>query len=408
MHDIVIVGAGPAGATFAKFAAEKGFDVAVLDLLDLSRLWSKPCGDAIGKESFRNFDISLPSGREVLQKVKGIEIHAPDYSSSIRIGGPGYMIDRTAMGQRILSKAMSHGAEFFERTAFKKVIIEGGKVCGIVAKKDGKVMEFRSNLVVECTGDTAVVKSKLPKQWPVAERTRHRMLCFRGKVAVREVENSGYLRLYLDQKLAPKSYWWFFPEGPGRANLGLGVLPQDRGALMKNYREILAKFPVTGVIEESGAYVPVQRPAKSLVGPGILALGDAAPTVNPLTGGGLDSTFLAASVAASKLENVAEGGWSYESAWAMNEVMRKGGDMLGVYDVLKTAFWDMDEDKIKAGMRFLKGGLSLARAIADPYFRRLGVLAVRVRNHYRRYPRRPEELDAWVAKLDALFMSLNF
>jgi geranylgeranyl reductase family protein len=408
MHDIVVVGAGPAGVSFAKFAAKKGFDVAVLDLLDFSRLWSKPCGDAVDKEIFEKVDIASPSGDEVKQKVKGLDIYAPDYSFSVRLDGPGYMINRTAMGQRVMRKAVNYGAEFFERTAFKKVILENGKVCGVVAKKDGKVLEFRSNLVVECTGDAAVVKSQLPREWPVAERTRYKMLCLRGKVMVKEVENPEYLRIYTNRKLAPKSYWWFFPEGPNHANVGLGVLPEDRGVLMMNYKKILSKFPVSKVLEESGAYVPAQRPARSLVGPGVLVLGDAAPTVNPMSGGGLSSTFLAAQVAASKLDKVAEGGWSYEAAWAMNECMRKGGDMLGAFDVVKTAFWNADEELIKKGIKALESGSGFMGMLADPHLRKVSLLAVKVRNHYRRYPEKPEGLDRWSAKLDSLFNSLNF
>jgi len=404
MHDIVVVGAGPAGASFAKFAADRGFDVVVIDVLEFSRLWSKPCGDALGEDDLKGIPLKPPRGREVRQKVKGAEVFAPDYSFSIKVGGRGYIIDRTAMGQRVVREAVKSGAEFLDRTAFRNVIIEDGEVRGIVATRDGKKQEFRSHLVVDCTGDVALVKSRLPREWPVSEPVVHKILCFRGLVRVEDVGDPHIIRIYTDQVLAPNAYWWFFPEGGNMANVGLGVLPRDRAVLRKNYEKIISRFSVESRIQEAGAYVPVQSPPKSLVGPGVLVLGDAAPTVNPLTGGGLASSFSAASVAASKLGEVAEGGWDLTALWAMNGYLREGGAELAAMDVLKRALWRMDDKKIKRVMEALSDGSGIFGAFKtfiDPDLRGVVFMFREVKKHYREYPETPEGLKAWATKLEA-------
>ncbi len=396
---IAVVGAGPAGSTFAYFAAKSGFEVKVFDIMPLSRAWSKPCGDAVGKDTFRKVPLPEPEGDEIKARIRRAHIYSPDYEFRLEIDGPGYIIDRVKYGREILEKAMDFGAEFVQKPVFRP-LIEGGRVMGI-AHEGGKT---GAELVVDASGFAGVIKSKLPESWAVSEPIRHAIIAFRGIVEVEEGGEEDAIKLFLDQKLAPKAYWWDFPEGDGIRNIGLGVLPGDKAKLMPNYRKILSRYKIRRVLEERGAFDPVQRPPLSLVGPGVLVLGDAAPTVDPLTGGGMGSSMEAAYLAARALEGAAEDGFSYQALWGLNAYLRAGGAVQARNDMLKFWLWRVGEEKIKEVLKMVEGK-NLFSVLLNPEMGKIALTAKRVQDHYRKYPASPEGLEEWVKKLETLYNS---
>ena len=326
-------------------------------------------------------------------------IYSPDYQFTVSVRGKGYIIDRVRYGRRVLEKALEYGAEFIQKPVLAPVV-ERGRVAGV--KYDGG--KERAQLVVDASGVAGVIKSKLPRNWPVAEPVREKMLAFRGILELEDKPERDVIKAYTDQKLAPKGYWWEFPEGDGVVNVGLGVRPEYRGQLFLNYRKILERYRVRKILEERGAYDPVQRPPLSLVGPGILVLGDAAPTVDPLTGGGMGSTFEAAFLAARNLERVSEEGWTYEALWSMNEYMREGGAKQARDDVLKLWLWKASEAEIKRALEIARN-MNFFKLLTSPKLGKVALLAHRVEQHYRKYPENPEKLEGWARELEKLYNS---
>ncbi len=401
MHDIVIVGAGPAGSSFAKFSAEQGFSVAVIDTLRLEQVWSKPCGNGLVERQLSRTPLSRPRGDELYGVAKDVHVYSPDYSFRVKFREKTYLINRTEFGRRVLEEAMAAGAAFLEGTGFRKVIFRDGRVAGIVSSRG----ELRARLVVDASGSQARVKSQLPAEWPVAEKPPHVALCMRGIFRLDSVEEPETLKVYTDQSLAPRSYWWNFPHGGDMVNVGVGVMPGDYARLKELYRGIVARLPVRGAVQEGGAYLPVSRPPLSLVGPGVLVLGDAAPTVNPLTGEGMGPSILAAHLAAEQLPGFDS--WSHEELWAMNEYLRREGADAAAADVLKRLVWSVDAGELQGMMSLFRRKLNLLKLPFHSKLRRALLAARALRNHYRNYPTSPG-LDGWSAELRRLEASITF
>ena len=95
--DVVIVGAGPAGSTAAKFIAEGGFKVLLIDKAKFPRF--KPCGGALTRRIIERF----PYIAEKLQilmnsEIYGGKIYSPSlkYSAEIDSEEPlGYMVSES-------------------------------------------------------------------------------------------------------------------------------------------------------------------------------------------------------------------------------------------------------------------------------------------------------------------------
>ncbi|MEW6069337.1 MAG: NAD(P)/FAD-dependent oxidoreductase, partial [Candidatus Thermoplasmatota archaeon] len=101
--------------------------------------------------------------------------------------------------------------------------------------------------------------------------------------------DNDYNDFYLGS-CAPGGYAWVFPRGD-EANVGLGVALNKIkvGGDVKNYldRFVAQKFPKSKIIRIVAGSVSSCAPLERTVGNGIIAVGDSARLIDPITGGGI-------------------------------------------------------------------------------------------------------------------------
>ena len=440
-YDVAIVGLGPAGSSLARLLAGSGLKIIGIDMVDWDGVWGKPCGDAIGRHHFEETGLPEPRGAEVKQVVEGIDIISPSEEHVLTVRGEGYVIDRNKLGTRYIREAMDGGVEVLLKTQAIAPIIENGKVTGVraIRRDDGKHIEIQANVVVDATGNSGVLRKKLPKDWPANEPLKpvDANIAYREIVELDyEIERPEYLRIYLNQKIAPGGYWWFFPEGLTRANIGLGV-QGGRGYPMPNkiYRETLSKRPEVRpvrVLNASGSLVPTRRPANTLAWNGFIGIGDNGYTVNPVHGGGMGYAMYAAFMARRAiLEAHESGNFTAEGLWSVNiGYMRTLGAKQAALDIFRIFLQNLTDDDIEYGIKHgimkaedayetsvtgeLHANLSILDKISTvlktlgrpSLLPKLVVVArymKRVREHYIRYPDRPEDLARWVAEVESIY-----
>ncbi|RUM47352.1 MAG: dehydrogenase [Hyperthermus sp.] len=437
-YDVVVAGLGPAGTVALWHLARRGFRVIGVDMRGPGTLWGKPCGDALGAHHVREAGLPPLPSAVVKNRVEAIDVYSPGEKVRYRVRGEGYIIDREAMGKWLLEDAVNHGAEVLLSTHIVAPLIEKGRVVGVRARGGGGPVELRGRLVVEATGFTRVLRSKLPGEWPIAEdiSSEDTNIAYREVIVYEdyEVEEPSVIRIYIDQELAPGGYWWFFPESPTSVNAGvgvqasLGINPRERyQRLVKTHRLFSRRFHVA---KAAGAPLPTRRPSNSMVGPGIVAIGDAAYTVNPLHGGGMGYAFRAAYIAARVFEEAYEAGdISVEALWRLNvEYMRAIGARQAALDVFRIFLQRLSNSDISYGMekRLIpeqdiyytssEGDISVSvieklniilRGLRRPsLLARLKTVAhymKLVKKHYNAYPDTPAGLKSWVRRLEEIY-----
>ncbi len=440
-YDIVVAGAGPAGATFAYFVSKLGLRVALLDMRRWDDLWGKPCGDAISHHTFTDIGLEPPRGDEVRQHVNGILIYSPNEKTVFRVDGKGYIIDRTKLGQRLVKGAADKGVEVMLETRILGPIVEDGRVAGVKARSSrGELLELRARLVVEATGASGAIKSRLPPEWAVAERLEpyDMNVAYRERRELNyEIENPDYIRIYLNQSIAPGGYWWFFPEGRSEVNAGLGVqagkgYPSPRNIFYETLATRPELKPTTRVLSAAGAPLPTRRPATTMVGPGIITIGDAGFTVNPVHGGGMSYSMKAARYAANAVEEAVEAGdWSVKALWSLNtEYMRNVGAKQAALDVFRIFLQQLSDDELNYGMekrlireqdtyeasasgqlrisawdKLVRIIMGLGRPTLLLKLKTVADYMKRVRSLYLEYPASPEDLPRWRARVAELYSS---
>ncbi len=163
---IVIVGAGPAGASLAIRLAKKNFEVILIERERFPR--HKLCGEFISPECLEHFrelgvlDEMLSVGGDritetVFYEPNGKSVAVPSEWFNGNLQG-ALSLSRAEMDFRLLEKAKKLGVKVLEETSAIDLLIENGEVCGVkVRNNSGEILEITSDLTIDATGRAGVL-----------------------------------------------------------------------------------------------------------------------------------------------------------------------------------------------------------------------------------------------------------
>ena len=316
-RDVIVVGAGPAGATAATALAQKGHDVLLLDRHQFPR--DKTCGDAVPAGAIEllwrlgmreKIEQAVKRGEfypltgMLLVSPRGHELHAKFNHG--KVGSASYVAPRLYFDALIQEHAIDSGAEFCQAQA-KEPIVEDDKVVGIRARVNGGVKDLRARLVIGADGVTSVVTRHIrPKEAQHVDG--HRAVALRAYIEDIE-EFPEKVEFYLYKDILP-GYAWIFPIGKNKANIGLGMRLDHFRKKKYNLEQMLEDFlemPAIkkrllngGQLRDVATWQLNFGSQKNLqhTFDGAMLVGDAAGFINPLTGGGIHNALVSAELAA--------------------------------------------------------------------------------------------------------------
>jgi len=267
---VLIVGAGPSGLACAEEILDNSdFEIVVVD--KKSRVGESPrCAGGISLYMIEKVRIPVPSSC-VLAKLRRVRIYAPnmDYWEMKGDKDYGYVLNR----------------ELFEQSLARRVEGLGGKIVlgHWVSTKDLQFWQSQYDYMVGADGPVSAVRKWLGLPNHSGTDTH---LCIQKTITMDYPQDT--VELFLGESIAPEGYAWIFPAGNGLVRIGLGIpvwMGWRAGRLLENfiqsqtddYKEIgsIAKQIPTAKMPESGVYGKV------------LLVGDALPSTDPLTGGGI-------------------------------------------------------------------------------------------------------------------------
>jgi len=297
IHDLIVVGAGPAGSSAATFAAREGVSTLVLDRASFPR--DKVCGDGITPQAIYWLDV-LGCVDEILDQTKSC-IKSCDLfinGSHVLTGGfpadtiyPDFcvLLDRQRFDHILLRNAVSAGARFESGCTVRSVEDRGDHVV-VLASKDGKSSEFRGRMVVGADGVSSVVSRS------IGNSMKDGTTAVSLRTYYRDVECEGSpVKVWFDRRFFP-GYGWLFVDDEGFANVGLGYAFDPNFPLLSNFRGVFSNFIETDLKQMlrnarpcgdiSGGSAAFYRP-KKIFADRIMLVGDAANQADPLNGGGI-------------------------------------------------------------------------------------------------------------------------
>ncbi|MEM2933449.1 MAG: NAD(P)/FAD-dependent oxidoreductase [Methanocellales archaeon] len=296
MYDVIVVGAGPAGSTAAKTAAELGLNVL---LIEKRQEIGTPvrCAEGTGKKSLMKF-IELDP-KWIAARLKGARIYSPN-GTMVKIDGNeeiGLILERKIFDRELAKLAARAGAQVQVKTRATGVLMENGFVRGITASQLNKEFKIKSKVVIAADG----VESQVARWAGVdtAVKLKDIESCAQFLIADIDIDEE-YADFYVGNRIAPSGYLWVFPKGEREANVGVGILASKSSDLraidyLKNFAA--KKFPNGKIIEMVLGGVPVSGPIKRAIANGLIIAGDAARQADPITGGGIVNAMYAGKIA---------------------------------------------------------------------------------------------------------------
>jgi len=301
-YDVLVVGAGPAGSTAARYAAKSGCRTLLIEKRAEIGVPVR-CGEGIAKGWLKEIGIT-PSPKFVLHEVQGARVHAPDGTcltvDSAHAGNEvGYTVDRGLFDRHLAAEAARAGVEIRIKTGAVGLLHKDGRVAGAACEHMGRTYDVHADVVIGADGFESQVG-----RWAGLET----LLPAKDIEACLEYTMVGvggdprYDDLYLGS-CAPGGHAWVFWKGEDVANVGLGVnlsRVRDRADARLYLDRFLAAHPDLGrgqVLQEIAGAVSVSTPLERTVTAGLMLAGDAARMIDPLTGGGIVNGCLAARIA---------------------------------------------------------------------------------------------------------------
>jgi len=440
--DAIVIGAGTAGCMTAKTLADAGLEVCLIDRKKKEEIGNKVCGDAIGRHHFNSLSLDYPSGKELERRMVGITVHSPDMKTVVHVKGKGlygFIVNRLLFGQRLLRDSINAGATLLESTQMVEPIIKDNFVTGIVVKDltSKNKTELNAQVVVDASGFSAVLRKKLPIEIGIETNVdlKDVAICYREIRELAEpIADPEFCAIFFNQKAAPGAYYWIFPEGEKKVNVGLGTSMSKGFPNPKNqlYNHVLSQplFKGSSITSGGGGQVPTRRPLDCMVGNGVIIVGDAACQVNPIHGGGMGPSMMGGALAGKTIiEAMERRDMSREGLWLYNALyMQSYGAKQAGLDVFRMLLQKLSDDDLNYGMKYrlvtgedaLKASLGedlhlnitettrrifrgLRKISLLKELRRTASLLKKVKEYYNNYPTSPKDFDVWRKKAQDLF-----
>jgi len=333
MYDVVISGAGPAGAMAAQVLAKVGVKVIAFDKAKLP--WRKPCGGGVPEHIFSEglLDYKELKRKDIIDKdTRNLFLRAPS-GKELLIDTPGEtVVDRKVFDEYLREKAVEAGAEIQEQTSVRDLTRDqNGFINGVKIKTINGMSTVPTKIFIAAdgVGSKLVVEGGLRKKWEPSDYAICAVAIIEGYIEPEPLSNS--MQIYIDDNVAPNSYAWLFPMMNNRANIGIGVWKESGKRPMELLKRLVkqpffekkldtSKF---GYFWKSSYPIPIQGVKGRTYGDGIMGIGDSMGFVAPIIGEGIFSALLTGKLAAeTAIEALELGDYSkkvlkkYQRAWA--------------------------------------------------------------------------------------------
>jgi flavin-dependent dehydrogenase len=323
--DILIIGAGPAGAVAAGLLRQQGRQVLILEREQFPRF---SIGESLLPQSMEYIEAAgmLKAVVEAGFQYKNGAAFACgdrrtefDFRDKFSTGwGTTYQVQRARFDQVLAKEAERMGAEVRYRHEVLAVDLEGAKPTVQARGPDGQTYSVQANFLLDASGFGRVLPRLLDLEYPSNFPKR-------GAIFTHVQDNvplgSGFDRHKILVTVHPRHndvWFWTIPFSDGRCSQGVVArtefLDQYKGTDTERLQALVSEAPALSKLLGQAVWdtparniVGYSANVKSLWGKGFALLGNAGEFLDPVFSSGVTIAFKSASLAAACLQRQAAG-----------------------------------------------------------------------------------------------------
>lgn len=331
--NIVIVGAGPAGATASLFLSKAKIPHTIIDQSFFPR--DKVCGDALSgkvlpifKKLNPDFISELATDKNALgswgivfASPNGKQIEIPFRSKSQLNHSPGFISKRIDFDNFLVNKIDKQYANFLQGVKLEQAERNSEGIL-LHCKKKGKALplsgvegqwerlEVQTQFVIAADGAHSIANKLMGNEHKM--QPQHYCGGIRAYYKnVQGMHSQNFIELHFLKELLP-GYFWIFPLPNGMANVGAGMLTKSISKRKVNLKEAMLQAidqnptikhrfknaTLEGKIEGWG--LPLGSKKRKISADNLMLCGDAASMIDPFSGEGISNAMYCGMRAAEK------------------------------------------------------------------------------------------------------------
>lgn len=323
-YDVIVMGGGPAGSAVASILAREGRKVVLFEKEEFPR---HHIGESLMTDTYWTFrrmgfleklkaspfvrkysvQFANPAGKE---SRPFYFFEANHHESAVT-----WQVTRSVFDKMMIEHAGEQGTTVYQGSAVKLVLFDGDRAVGCEVKmKDGSLEKFFAKVVVDATGQSAMLSNKF--RWRLRDpKLKKAVLYSYFKGAHREPDLNGGATLVLRTGPGSGGWFWYIPLEDDITSVGIVADPdylfKDRGQdLGKIFQEEIEKcetchrrVAVGTRVDKIYSIIDYSYRSKQCAGNGFMLIGDAYGFLDPIYSSGVLLALKMAELAADAIHD---------------------------------------------------------------------------------------------------------
>ncbi|HEX5966041.1 MAG TPA: NAD(P)/FAD-dependent oxidoreductase [Pyrinomonadaceae bacterium] len=323
-YDVIVMGGGPAGSSVASMLAREGRQVILFEKEIFPR---HHIGESLMTDTYWTFRrMGLLDKLKASPFVRKYSVQFANaagkesrpfyfFESVHHESAVTWQVTRAEFDKLLIDHAADSGVTVHQGVLVKQVLFESDQAVGVeVEMQDGSRQKFFSKVVVDATGQTAMLSNKF--RWRVRDpKLKKAVLYSYWKGAHREPDLNGGATLVLRTEKGSNGWFWYIPLENDITSVGIVADPeylvQGRGQdLAKIYHEEIEKCPPCAKrvaegerVDKIYSILDYSYRSKQNAGNGFIIIGDAYGFLDPIYSSGVLLALKMAELAADAIHD---------------------------------------------------------------------------------------------------------